>query len=361
MPTTEQGAQRFRLVCFGGDPAAHADLCERLREDLPEVDVLPDAERDWQTAEFALWHGEIGPSGQLKELLDAGMPVVAVGVPGPSSDAIRRRRAWRLLSQRLPLVLAESEEAARELRRISAPGLRVEAAGKLVPVPPPPPCNDGDREYFAQSLHARPIWLALGPSEDELAAIIAAHRAVLRGAHRLMLIVLPRVESGGPVLAERLRREGWQVALYSAGEEPEGPTEIFVADAAAELGLWLRLAPIAVLGGSFAPDEGGMADPLAPAQLGSAIVAGPAGQPHAELLARLERAGGAQRLAGSDELAAAVSDLLAPDRPAAMAQAAWEVISDGAQVQDRVIVALSDVMRDLRRNVPDAGAGPSRR
>jgi 3-deoxy-D-manno-octulosonic-acid transferase len=182
----------------------------------------------------------------------------------------------------------------------------------------------------------------------------------LQGAHRLLLMWLPRQDDEGAALADRLSMTGWRVARYGAGEEPSGGTEIFVVDSMEELGLWLRLAPVTFLGGSLS--DGAALDPSHPAQLGSALLSGPAGGPFAATLARLETTGGLRAVARAEALGADLADLLAPDRAAQQAQAAWDVSSDGARVQERVVAAIRDTLRlaEMRGRVATSArsAGP---
>jgi 3-deoxy-D-manno-octulosonic-acid transferase len=305
--------------------------------------------------DLALWHGEIGPEPLLEALIAAQVPVVAVDVPAPPGE-VGRRRAWRGLLGGLSRILVRDEAAARVLRQLGPAGLRLEVAGRFVPVPDPPPCEESDRDHFAQLLHARPAWLAVFPTEAEIPAFVEAHRLALQGAHRLLLLLCPRDPAQGAPLASWLRGEGWRVARHNAGEEPDDGTEVFVVDDPEELGLWYRLAPICAIGGSFRPDAVGSADPADAARLGSAILCGPESTPHAEWIERLDRAGGLARVDDLGSLGVVLSDMLSPDRAASLAQVAWDVASDGARVQERVVAALRDVLRDA-----PSGAAPGRR
>ncbi|MEE4119766.1 MAG: 3-deoxy-D-manno-octulosonic acid transferase [Paracoccaceae bacterium] len=365
-----------RLLCIGPDHRAFADLADRLEADLPDLEILlPAAPPGTKTAtsgaaasgaglrlaeggrraasrwvaanapDLALWHGEIGPEPLLETLIAAQVPVVAVDVPAPPGEG-GRRRPWRSLLGGLARILVRDEAAARVLRQFGPAGLRLEVAGRFVPVPDPPPCEESDRDHFAQLLHARPAWLAVFPTEAEIPAFVEAHRLALQGAHRLLLLLCPRDPAQGAPLASWLRGEGWRVARHNAGEEPDDGTEVFVVDDPAEIGLWYRLAPICVIGGSFRPDAVGSADPADAARLGSAILCGPESAPHADWIDRLDRAGGMARVDELGSLGVVLSDMLSPDRAASLAQVAWDVASDGARVQERVVAALRDVLRD---------------
>lgn len=382
-PAGRTGAPR--LLCIGPDPRALADLAERLDADLPDLEILPlagppgarsattgagapdagpppaeggrRAAARWVAArapDLALWHGEIGPEPLLEALLAAQVPVIAVDVPAPRGEG-GRRRAWRSLLGGVARVLARDQAAARALRQLGPAGLRLEVAGRFGPVPDPPPCEESDRDHFAQLLQARPVWLAAFPTEAEIPAFIEAHRLALQGAHRLLLLLCPRDPAQGATLASWLQGEGWRVARHNAGEEPDDSTEVFVVDDPDEIGLWYRLAPVCVIGGSFRPDAAGAADPSDAARLGSAILCGPEGAPHEAWIERLDRAGGMARVDEIGGLGVVLSDMLSPDRAASLAQVAWDVASDGARVQERVVAALRDALRDVAAGT---GAGP---
>ena len=68
---------------------------------------------------------------------------------------------------------------------------------------------------------------------------------------------------------------------------------------------------------------------------------------------RLVRSRDGQRRAAvevrdADGLAAALTATLAPDRAAAMAAAAWDAMSDGAEVTDRVLEVLGELLDQAR-------------
>ena len=46
----------------------------------------------------------------------------------------------------------------------------------------------------------------------------------------------------------------------------------------------------------------------------------------------------------TDTLTTALKQLVAPDRAAAMSLAAWEIVSEGAQVSDRIMDLIQDAL-----------------
>jgi 3-deoxy-D-manno-octulosonic-acid transferase len=59
-----------------------------------------------------------------------------------------------------------------------------------------------------------------------------------------------------------------------------------------------------------------------------------------DIYQRLTEAGAARLVTGPDTLSEAVHELMNPDKAASMAHAAWEVVSQGAEVTDRALDAI---------------------
>jgi 3-deoxy-D-manno-octulosonic-acid transferase len=83
---------------------------------------------------------------------------------------------------------------------------------------------------------------------------------------------------------------------------------------------------------------------LEAAALGSAIIHGTRSDPYAQTFSRLAAARATRAVASSSDLADALGDLLSPDRAARLAQAAWAVASDGAEVTDRLLDRIRSVL-----------------
>ncbi|CAN5684071.1 hypothetical protein BH23PSE1_BH23PSE1_11050 [soil metagenome] len=111
------------------------------------------------------------------------------------------------------------------------------------------------------------------------------------------------------------------------------------------MGLWYRVAPVTFVGGSI--EEIGGHNPFEPAMLGCAVLFGPHVRNFAEAYARLKAADAAVGVAGEAELARALVETLAPDRAARMAAAAWEAVSEGAEVTDAVLGVIEGYLDGL--------------
>ena len=117
---------------------------------------------------------------------------------------------------------------------------------------------------------------------------------------------------------------------------PDDNTQVLVADAHDELGLWLRIAPVAFLGGSLTAVHPCL-DPYPAAAHGTAILHGPHVDERADAFQRLRAAGAALLATDTASLAQAVTRTTAPDLAAQMAMAGWDVTTSGARSLDRIV------------------------
>ena len=291
----------------------------------------------WAPALAVMAEGELRPA-LLFEAEQRRLPVIMVDARAPY--LMKARDGWypglmRSALQSIGQVLAVDEAAARAFRRAGASEVAV--AGRMEEPSAALSYHEPERAMLAGLMATRPVWLAVDVPAAEEAAVIAAHRSALRLAHRLLLILVPQDASRAAELAAAMEAsEGWTVAQRNLDQEPDAETEVYIPDSAAEYGLWYRLAPVSYMGGSLL-GEGCARNPMEPAALGSAIVYGPRPGGYGSVFGRLGAAQAARAVGSAGDLGDALSDLLAPDRAARLAQAAWALASDGVEVTDRVV------------------------
>jgi 3-deoxy-D-manno-octulosonic-acid transferase len=286
----------------------------------------------------------------IQEAADRRIPLLLADAREPRLP--RERDSWfpglmrRSLAQ-FAHVACIDEPSARAFRKAGAALSAVAVTGRMEARSAALPCLEAEREALARLLAARPVWFACAVPEAEETAVIEAQRAVAALAHRLLLILLPERAARAEPLARAVEEAGLTVALRSADEEPDAETAVFVVETEAELGLWYRLAPVTFLGGSLS-GTGALRDPMEAAALGSAILHGPRPGAHGVAMGRLGAARAARAVGSPRDLAEALGDLLAPDRAARLAHAAWTVASDGAEATD----ALHNRIRRLMDGEP---------
>lgn len=218
------------------------------------------------------------------------------------SPASLRRWRWAPAAARavlgaFELVLARDEAAAE---RFVALGARVDGLADLKFAAAPLPADETELARLRGAIGERPVILAASTHAGEETAILDRFGVVAgESAAPPLLILAPRhVERGAEV--ERLALErGFATARRSAGAGPAG-ARVYLADTLGEMGLWYRLAGLAVLGGSLIAGVGGH-NPLEPARLGCPFVVGR----HVEawpVYAEFEARGATVRVARMEEL-----------------------------------------------------------
>ena len=127
-----------------------------------------------------------------------------------------------------------------------------------------------------------------------------------------------------------------QTARRGAGETIAANSDIYLADTLGELGLFFRLAGIALTGGSLVRKGGH--NPFEAARLDCAILHGPDMTNCAAMAGALDAEGAALTVGDAESLAAAVARLLGdPDERARRAAAAGRIAAAGGGVLDAVL------------------------
>ncbi|KMK68691.1 3-deoxy-D-manno-octulosonic acid transferase [Puniceibacterium sp. IMCC21224] len=267
-----------------------------------------------------------------------------------AADAPWTTPAQRWLPDSAPATLARfdtifttDQAAERRLRRLGIPETRFERAGPLIESTMTLDCSHRQHAEMAAILSGRPVWLAAHMRPTEIAILLTAHQRASRLNHRLLLFLCPANPQEYEAIDLQLRNSGMRLCHWEDGETLDENTQLVLAGGPEELGLWFRLSPLALLGSSLVSGYGGT-NPLDAAALGSAILYGPNVGRHLSTYSRLAEAGAARIVKDVDTLTAAVSQLIAPDRAAAMAHAGWDIVSAGAAMADKVVDLALDVL-----------------
>jgi 3-deoxy-D-manno-octulosonic-acid transferase len=227
------------------------------------------------------WHPDLSvfiESDFWPELLSrAPNPVLLNGRISDRSWPRYQRWSWffRPLLARFKLVLAQRQTDADRLQALGATNVHV--SGNLKFDADPLVADPAQLEKFRSVLQGRPVLVAASthPGEEELIAQL--HLKLKPTIPELLTIIVPRHPHRGTQAVNDVMRFTKAVKRRGLGEMPvlggARHTDIYLADTLGELGLWLRLATVAVIGGSLVPHGGH--NPLEPLKLGIPTLTGP--------------------------------------------------------------------------------------
>lgn len=203
------------------------------------------------------------------------------------------------------LVFAQTEADAQRFRALGARDARV--GGNIKYDAPALSCNENELFSLKQKIGARPIWLAASTHADEEVIIAKTHAMLAKIYPNMLTIIAPRHPKRGAEIATKISKYG-AVAMRSHGDAITEKISFYIADTLGELGLFYRLCEIVFMGGSLAP-KGGQ-NPIEPARLRCAIIAGNHTENFADMYAQMDKLGICERANTPQEIAAKVANLL---------------------------------------------------
>lgn len=259
---------------------------------------------------------------------------------------------WRRLPETIGALLSSFEmclaQSQADAERFAALGGRnVIVTGNLKLDVPAPPAGEGKLLALTVATRGRPLIIAASthPGEEEI--VLEAHQALLNFFPTLLTVIVPRHAARGESIAAAMSASGARVALRSRDEFPVEATEIYVADTMGEMGLFFRLSPVVLMGGSFV--EHGGQNPIEAIKLGAAVVHGPHTFNFSDVYEALDRSGGARMAGDMDTLVRQLGQWLSnpPVRHAAVANAVRVVENLGGALQN-TLAALEPYLLQLR-------------
>ena len=308
----------------------------------------------WRPSLGVLVESELWPN-LLVEARTRGvrLALVSARITEKTADGWKRApgMARRLISG-FDLILPQDQASAD---RLSAMGGRIDGQVNLKLAGDPLPHDGAAFSRLSAAIGDTPVIVAASTHEgEELALTRALDVLPTRG----LLILVPRHPERGPAVAAALSQAGYRAGLRSQGDVLTETSGAYVADTLGELGLFLRLADVVIMGGSFAPalglDPVGGHNPLEPARLGKATISGPDVSNWQAVAALLHDAGGLTIVQAPSDLPAVIAPLLAdPDAAAAMGERARRAAADAGSGLDRL-------WGDLQPLLPEKPAGARR-
>ncbi|NBC33585.1 MAG: 3-deoxy-D-manno-octulosonic acid transferase [Alphaproteobacteria bacterium] len=275
-----------------------------------------------------------------------------------SERAFRRWRlfpgAIRRLLSTFRLILPWGPEQAARFQALGA--------GPLGPVgnfkfsAEPPLADPKSLAALDRAIAGRPTWLAASTHAGEEEAVLAGHAALATDYPDLLTVIAPRHPVRAEAIGALIDQAGLRWVRRSTGALPEPGTQVYLADTLGELGILLRLAPVALIGGSLIPHGGH--NPIEAAQLEAAILYGPHMSNFRDIARQLEAAGAAWPVADPAGLARALGQLFAdPDARDRLVGAARTVVAENGAIVDRALEALAPLLFPAAADGRPAGPG----
>jgi 3-deoxy-D-manno-octulosonic-acid transferase len=306
------------------------------------LDLKPAVSRfldHWRPDLAVIAESEIWPMTIL-ELGARGVPQVLVnGRLSDRSFASWKKRAnlAEALFENLAHVVAQSETDGERFRVLGARPVTV--SGNLKVDTAPPPADEKALASLKRQIGERPTWAAVSTHDGEEAIAADVHTTLRPRHHGLLTIIVPRHPDRAEALAAGMTATGLTVARRSKGDKIGPDTDILLGDTIGEMGLYLRLTEIAFVGRSLT-SEGGQ-NPLEPAMLETAVLAGRNVQNFREAYQKLLGSGGAKLVRDRNMLAGAVNFLLSNEA------ARHEMMAAGAATVEEMRGALARTLRAL--------------
>ncbi|HEV2504273.1 MAG TPA: lipid IV(A) 3-deoxy-D-manno-octulosonic acid transferase [Mesorhizobium sp.] len=317
-------------------------LGDRVIHQYVPLDLRPAVSRflnHWHPDLVIIAESEIWPNTIL-ELGARSVPQVLVN--GRLSD--RSFASWKkrsniaeALFENLAHVVAQSEVDGERFRALGARPVTV--SGNLKVDTPPPPVNAGELALLSRQIDGRPTWAAISTHDGEEVIAAEVHKTLASRHPGLLTIVVPRHPNRAEELVEAFAGMGLTVARRSLDDQITPDVDILLGDTIGEMGLYLRLTEIAFVGRSLT-SEGGQ-NPLEPAMLETAVLAGRNVQNFRDSYQKLLDAGAAKLVRDRPMLAGAVNFLLSNE------SARREMMAAGAATVEQMRGALATTQRAL--------------
>ncbi|MBX2804995.1 MAG: DUF374 domain-containing protein [Hyphomicrobiales bacterium] len=264
---------------------------------------------------------------------------------------LKLRGFSRPLFARFAVVLAQSEGLAKRIVKLGAP--KVIAAGNLKFDAPALPVDMAELTRLRARVGERRIFLAASTHQGEEEMVAEVHKKLCEEDASHLTIIVPRHPERGEKIAAMLTSQGVGVARRSANEELSANISAYIADTLGELGLFYKLAPFALVGGSMTPVGGH--NPIEAAKLGCGVITGPHWHNFPEVYQALAEAGGCRFATSPEDLWQTVHALYEdPASLSIMKANADNAVRNLSGALSRTMAALEPFLPPKETQLPDA-------
>ncbi len=247
------------------------------------------------------------------------LSIKARGIPAALINARLSRKSykrWKLFKKSIgeilsafDLILAQTSQDKKYFTKLG--GRNVTVTDNIKYSANPLPVEMADLDSLKRIIGARPCWLYASTHAGEEKLAYAVHDALATKIPGLFTIIVPRHPERGHEIANLYDSYERDILLRRDIKRlPDADTEVYIANTMGELGLFYRLAPLAVIGRSFSDDGGGGHNPIEAAQLGCAVLHGPHIKNLQEIFDDMDKAGAAICVPAPEALAGMIGHYL---------------------------------------------------
>jgi len=227
----------------------------------------------WQP-DVSIWSEQDLWPGAICDVFKREIPLAYINARLTKAGFEKRRKlrsGYRNLMKMFKFVAAQDDPTVRYLSCLGAAS--VQKMASLKPAATPLSVDEGELAALRASIAGRRVWLVASSHAPDEKVALAGHVRVLETDPSALMIVVPREPDRGDELCAALQEAGLRFARRSRGQSLSISQQVFVADTIGELGLWYRLAQIALIGGSYGETEGH--NPWEAVTLGCPVLSGP--------------------------------------------------------------------------------------
>ena len=254
--------------------------------------------------DFVIWmESELWPN-MLRTLAARDIPAVLLNARLSERSGKRWgmvKSAARTLLQTFSMIFAQTPRDGQAFEALGA--RKVVVSGNIKYSALPLPCDQGDLDDLKASVKGRPVWVYASTHSGEEALAMQVHQRLQTQYPDLLTIIALRHPHRRDEVVEICQEADLAHCVRGEGKSLPGEKDhIYIVDTMGELGLFYRLAPIAMIGRSFSDDGGGGHNPIEAAQLGAAVLSGAHVRYQQEIFDEMKGRGAAKILQKPDEL-----------------------------------------------------------
>ncbi len=281
----------------------------------------------------------------------AGTPIFLVN--GRISDAsygrYRLMRPWvEAMLRQIRLLCVQSRLDADRFIELGALSAHVKIVGNVkfdVMLPAIPLDGAGSKKAFGLE-DGEKLFIAASTHPGEEAVVCDAFLALKAEFARLRLAIVPRHPERAKEVSSVVKNRGMEPVLWTqANGRRLGPHDVLVMDAVGYLIDLYRAADVVFVGKSLGIPRRGGQNPIEPAAFGRPVIVGPHMENFRDVMRLFTEAGAMIVISKSEDLAGAVTDVLAhPQRMAGLSVRARTVVDQNRGAAERSVDLMMEAL-----------------